>query len=74
MLSTLYIKKLHVKQKHAIQCVSKQTGPLQLISYNFSNSQRSLIIFFYPRFKVTIFFNVKYLENGTRFRYITTAG
>jgi len=28
-----------------LQCVSKITGPLQLISHNFTNSQRSLIIF-----------------------------
>jgi len=42
-----YCQAEHLLNYHfnVIQCVSNKTGPLQLISHNFINSQRSLIIF-----------------------------
>jgi len=37
-------KTIGLEDRHIIQCL-KKTGPLQLISHNFTSSQLSLIIF-----------------------------
>jgi len=51
-----------------VQCVSKKTGPLQLVSHHFTNSQGSLIIFGTNR-PYSIVYDKKFL-NWLRTSYV----